>query len=357
MIVPLCCLFSLFEVAGAVSFQHLRAGSVKNGSSLSVGGEQVPTFPQYVETVTSGRGIWKWNNALVAYERHMARFKQQPVKLGEVGVWSGGSLLMWHAVLGAQCHVYGMDIAKNAFKFQDKKTTIAMVDQGDPAAWSNFFQKVTPTLDVLVDDGAHASVTMLTTSTSAWPHLSAGGVLAIEDINGANHLEGFLLPAAQFYGGQGATLASIHMYALVLIAEKKSPTAAAVDPSVAPGAVVTRVAEWPQLEAALATATPGSFLVLENAKWGNVFLSASSLGHTFKYFVGLYTPTQVLDVPVGCAATNAASCTYSLVNSPTQNGIVGVHVFPSKLVVEVAASKPVIQAVRHGTEWVSYPKR
>jgi len=309
-------LFSIFGVAGAASLQRLRAGLTRNGYSMRTDVSHSPTFPEYVESVTSGRGIWKWNNALVAYDRHMSRFKQQPVKLGEVGVWSGGSLLMWHAVLGAQCHVYGMDIAKNAFQFQDKNTTISMVDQGDPAAWASFFQKVTPTLDVLVDDGAHASVTMLTTSTSAWPHLSPGGVLAIEDINGAYHLDGFLLPVAKFYGGQGTTVASIHMYPLVLIAEKAPvPVVLLVDPSAAPGAVVKRVAQWSEVAAAIAAA------------------------------------------PVGCAATNTAQCTYSLVNSGQQDKITAVHVLPSKLVVEIAASKPVIQAVRHGTEWVSYPKR
>lgn len=351
-------LLSISGVAGAAALHHLRAGLRKNGYVMETGVLEAPTFPGYVETVTSGRGIWKWNNALVAYDRHMARFKQQPVKLGEVGVWSGGSLLMWHAVLGSRCHVYGMDIAENAYRFQDKNTTISMVDQGDPAAWTSFFKKVTPTLDVLVDDGAHASITMLTTSTSAWPHLSPGGVLAIEDINGAYHLDGFLLPVAKFYGGQGTTVASIHMYPLVLIAEKAPvPIVLLYDPSVAPGAVVKRVAQWSQVAAAIAAAPAGSTVVLENAAWGATFLSEASLSGIFQYFIGLYAPAKVVDQPVGCAATNKAQCTYSLVNSAQQDKITAVHVLPSKMVVEIAASKPVIQAVRHGTEWVSYPKR
>lgn len=359
MIVLLYFLFSFLEVTGAVFSHHLRASSLTNRSSLTVEEQQTPTFPEYVETVTSGRGIWKWNNALVAYERHMARFKQRPVKLGEVGVWSGGSLLMWHAVLGEQCHVFGLDIAQDALQFQDNKTTIAMVDQGDPAAWSNFFQTVTPALDVLVDDGTHAPGTMLTTVASAWPHLSPGGVLAIEDINGAGYLETFLLPVAQFFGAPGATLASIHMYPLVLIAEKGGTPFVPVfgyAASATPGAVVKHVTEWQEMDAAIATAKPGSFVVLENATWGNVFLYPGSLDHTFKYFIGLYTPAQVLDTPVGCATTNTGECTFSLVNSQQQDMITGVHVFPQKLIVEIAASKPVIQAVRHGTEWVKDPK-
>jgi cephalosporin hydroxylase len=349
-----CFLLHFFWSVGAVTLQYLRAGSLKNASSRAA----APTFPEYVETVTAGRGIWKWNNALVAYERHLTRFKQQPVKLAEIGVWSGGSLLMWHSVLGAQCHVYGLDIAKNAFKFQDKKTTIAMLDQGDPAAWANFFQKVTPSLNVLIDDGAHASSTMLTTTTSAWAHISPGGVLAIEDINGAFHLEGFLTPAAQFYGGPGhSTLNSLHLYPLVLIAEKGSPTAAAVvDPSAVPGATVSAtVATMEELTTALSSAAPGSLVVLENPTWGSTFLTTIALTNFFHYFIGMYAPVEVLDVPKGCAATNTAKCTYSLVNSPQQDQITAVHILPAKLVVEVAASKPVIQAVRHGTEWVSYP--
>lgn len=347
-------LLYIFGLTGAVKVHHLRVGSQKNTSSRATG---VQTFPAYVESVTAGRGIWKWNNALVAYERHLARFKQKPVKLGEVGVWSGGSLLMWHSVLGPQCHVYGLDIAQNAFKFKDEKTTIAMVDQGDPAAWGKFFQTVTPTLDVLVDDGAHASSTMLTTTTSAWAHISPGGVLAIEDIVGHIHLDGFLLPAAQFYGGLGPGLASLHIYALVLIAEKASPSVQPMDPSAAPGATVSAtVATLQELTTALSTAKPGSLVVLQNPQWGS-FLSATALSNFLHYFIAMYTPKGVPDTPVGCASTNVAKCTYTLMNSEQQDKITGAHILPSKLVVEVAASKPVIQAVRHGTEWVKYPKR
>jgi len=329
--------------------KHLRTHAL-NASSAEA--KQL-SFSQFVEARTIGRGIWKWSNALAAYEVHFGRYKNQPFKLGEVGVWSGGSLDMWHAVLGAQGHVYGFDIMKTALAFQDARTTITIMDQGDPAAWANFFSTVSPNLDILLDDGGHQAHQMQTTTQQVWPRINPGGILAIEDIVGAHYLQDFFLPAAQFYGGAGnAELQSLHLYPLVLIAEKKGPNKAVLDPSTW-GGVVTTVSTLEELTPAINVAAAGSRVVLKNAAWGTL-LNTQSLQQIFTAFNGLYAPAQMADSPQGCSQTSQAVCTYGVVNSEQQAKVTGVHILPNKVVVDIAATTPVIQAVRHGDQWVQY---
>jgi len=317
-----------------------------------------PSFPAYVESVTTGRGIWKWNNALVAYERHFAKWKMQPVRIGEVGVWSGGSLLMWPATLGPLCRVFGMDISQDALAFQDAQTSITLLDQGNTEDWGRFFATVTPELEILVDDGGHTAPLMLTTTVSVWHHLTPGGVLAIEDIHGAHYLESFFKPVAQFYGGAAhADLASLHIYPFLLVAQKTGGSVAPLDPSTTPGAVIPatgRISTLQEVSGAMHAAPPGSIVLLENPAWGT-FLGPYLIDQFFEFFNQLHTPQQMYDVPPGCALTNAAVCSSNVVNSLFQQQITGVHILPAKLVIEVAAAPPVIQAVRHGSEWVKYP--
>jgi len=318
--------------------------------------EPALSFPEYVDGVTTGRGIWKWNNALEAYERHLASFKQTTVRVGEVGVWSGGSILMWQTVLGPLCHVFGLDIAEESMKFADGRTTITIGDQGDPAMWQHFFSTVTPSLEVLVDDGGHTAPLMMTTTTSVWPHLAPGGVLAIEDIHGAHYLEPFFKPVAEFYGAHASEVAGVHIYPYLLLVHK-SGGATAVDPTRRPGASVapgSHISSMAEIAAAVDNAPPGSLVVLENAGWGN-FLNPQGLAYFFEYFNELHAPTAMYDTPEGCSHTADPVCSTKSTNSPMQTKIKGVHILVNKCVIEIPTSEPVIEAVRHGSKWVKYP--
>jgi len=274
-----------------------------------------------------------------------------------VGVWSGGSLLMWPAVLGSQCRVFGMDISQDALAFQDAQTSITLLDQGNTGDWDRFFSTVTSELEILVDDGGHTAPLMLTTTEEVWPRLTAGGVLAIEDVHGAHYLESFFKPVAQFYGGVAhADLASLHIYPFLLVAQKVGGAVPAFDPSVTPGAAIqaTGISTMQEIPAAVHNAPAGSVVVLENPAWGT-FLGAHPIDQFFEFFNALHSPVHMYDEPAGCATTNAPVCSSKIVNSDFQQRITGVHILPAKLVIEIAAAPPVIQAVRHGTEWVKYP--
>ncbi len=53
----------------------------------------------YFDAVTEGPGVWKWLHYFEIYQRHLAKFVGRPVTIVEVGVFSGGSLLMCATIL------------------------------------------------------------------------------------------------------------------------------------------------------------------------------------------------------------------------------------------------------------------
>lgn len=315
--------------------------------------ENLPSsFSSYYAGVEGGRGIWKWNNALVAYDRHLKQFQGKSSEGVEIGVQSGGSLDMWHKVLGEKAHIHGVDINPKCANFADVTTSITIGDGADPKVWESFFEHVTPSVDFVIDDGGHIPNQMLQTFYSIFPHLNAGGVIAIEDIHGAHYLESFFDPLAAYLGPK-PEVASLHLYPYIMVVQKTGSEV--YDPTQLPGAHTgATVSSVEDLSLQLKnTSNAGSNVVLERAEWGR-FINPDGLKHFFTEFIGLHAAVAMPDDPPGCATTSASLCTYGTTNSEMQSMAYGVHILPTKLVVEIPQKTPVIEAVRHGNEWIMY---
>jgi len=342
---------SRVDTSPAVVSHAVIASSHSHSSNRSATNtSQMPTFASWYESHLTGRGIWKWNNALAAYQRHLAPMAGQPLKLVEIGVQSGGSIQMWQAVLGAQCHVYGIDINSGVNQFQDAMTTLTIGDQANVAMWQGFYTSVAPQIDGLIDDGGHEPHQMLVTLEQSFDHLTAGGVLAIEDIHGETYVESFFVRSTAFLGQRGAqgTLGSVHVYPYVLLVTKAGNDQRA--PMLFSGTTAT-VATFEEMWAVLPQ-HPGGHVVLENAGWGP-FLTQPGLSNFFRLFGALHGASWS-DSPPGCRTTTQAVCTVGTTNNQMQNQITGVHIYPTRLVVEVAGGPVYIQAVRKGDFWLPY---
>jgi hypothetical protein len=135
--------------------------------------------------------IQKWDVYLDAYHRHFGRFRGLEVNVVEIGVQSGGSLLMWKAYFGPRATVYGVDIDPRARRFHRPEAGIHVLvgDQGDPAFLARLCATV-GRVDVAVDDGSHfnahqAQLFGALVGGAAGPGClnRAHGVLAIEDVS------------------------------------------------------------------------------------------------------------------------------------------------------------------------------
>jgi len=342
-----------------------KAMTASIGSTVNMVGDKVSnktkdqntklSFMGWYNSHVQGRGIWKWSNALEAYDRHFAALNGYQVNMAEVGVQSGGSILMWEAVLGQKCHVYGLDINKACTKFTNGQTTISIGDQADPAMWKGFFDNTLTKgeLDILVDDGGHEPHQMLTTLAEVFYRLQPGGFIALEDIHGQHYVPSFFAPTANYLGymAEKGDVESIHVYPYLLVVRKSgtnprypnSPIQFSPDAPVVPGFAEL----WETMPK-----NYGGQVVLQNKDWGT-FLTAQGLTNFFAHFGDLHA-YDYYATPTGCEHTAAAVCVNTINNSPTQTLIKGIHIFSDRMVAEVNAVPPVIKADRKGTEWITY---
>jgi hypothetical protein len=134
----------------------------------------------------TGPGIWKWHHYFDIYHKHLAKFVGKPVRILEIGIFSGGSLGMWKSYFGPQCHVYGVDIEEVCKVYNSDNVTVFIGDQEDPEFWDRFSAQV-PEIDILIDDGGHAPGQQIVTLEKVFPRMSPGGVFICEDVHGLHH--------------------------------------------------------------------------------------------------------------------------------------------------------------------------
>ena len=191
----------------------------------------------YFDSVTDGKGIWKWVHYFDIYHRHFQKFVGKEVRLLEVGIFSGGSLDMWKAYFGPKCVVYGVDVEEACKAYEDERTKVFIGDQSDRRFWSLVRDQV-PSVDILIDDGGHAPEQQVVTLEEMLPHVRPGGVYVCEDIHGKhNRFAAYVYgltdalnenrQIAEFTSAPSAfqeSVYSVHNYPFVTVIEKaRSP--------------------------------------------------------------------------------------------------------------------------------------
>jgi 23S rRNA U2552 (ribose-2'-O)-methylase RlmE/FtsJ len=129
-----------------------------------------------------GRPAWKWTHYLPAYERHLARFVNQPVTLLEIGCGQGGSLQLWKKYLGPFARIVGVDIVPACARFAEAQIEVRIGDQSDPEFLHAVIEEFGP-FDVVIDDGSHLMSHTLTSFDTLYEHTT--GVYAVEDLHTA----------------------------------------------------------------------------------------------------------------------------------------------------------------------------
>ena len=101
-------------------------------------------------------------------------------KLLEIGVWTGGSLVLWRDYF-TKAHIYGMDTESPTIMelvFEDRITQITCDAYSDYVVNSlknNDF-------DIIIDDGPHTLESMIYCVKNYLPKLKSDGILVLEDL-------------------------------------------------------------------------------------------------------------------------------------------------------------------------------
>lgn len=126
------------------------------------------------------------------YEKYFNKMIQQPVKLLEIGIMSGGSLHLWQKYFKNYI-LMGVDLAKCWYKHRPFQTEL----ENDPNI-KLFFgvdsrrscvpeEIKTNKFNYIIDDGNHNVKSQIATIKNYWDYLEFGGTYFIEDVLGDRH--------------------------------------------------------------------------------------------------------------------------------------------------------------------------
>lgn len=128
----------------------------------------------------TGESILKWSNYGDIYDKHFAKFRDQPINILEIGVLRGGSMRIWEKYF-PKANIFGIDIDEGCLQYQSDRTKIFIGDQSDVSFLRNIKAKI-PRIDILIDDGSHRAKDQKITFDEMYYHVSKPGIYLIEDI-------------------------------------------------------------------------------------------------------------------------------------------------------------------------------
>jgi hypothetical protein len=133
-------------------------------------------------------GTDKWNHHWYTdhYHKHLQHFRPSPIKFLEIGVGGyeypdrgGQSLRMWSEYF-PEASIFGIDFyPKNQIPAIDR-TTILQGSQSDIPFLNNVFNQMGG-IHVVVDDGSHKCLDIITSFEHLFPLLDDNGIYIIED--------------------------------------------------------------------------------------------------------------------------------------------------------------------------------
>jgi hypothetical protein len=139
--------------------------------------------PTLVDLVATGRyDTDKGSDYLIRYEELLAPLREQSVKILELGVLRGGSLLLWRDYF-PRALVAGLDAEPVTLRDETDRIRLYQGRQEDTLLLDRIGREVAPEgFDLIVDDASHVAALA---RASFWHlfvhHLRSGGLYAIED--------------------------------------------------------------------------------------------------------------------------------------------------------------------------------
>ena len=124
------------------------------------------------------------------YEDEFKKYQEKNINFLEIGIMSGGSLILWSNYFKNAKNIIGVDCT-DEFLHPDCRD-IEGVEYYFHDAYDIDFVKNLINLDIVIDDGQHTLESQLECIELYLPKLNKGGVLIIEDVQDERHFEKFI---------------------------------------------------------------------------------------------------------------------------------------------------------------------
>jgi hypothetical protein len=138
----------------------------------------------------------RWTNYISVYNRILNNYRDKSISMLEIGVQNGGSLEIWSKFFPSATILIGCDINKDCHKlrFDDYRINLKIGDANCDSIKEEIL-KLTPSFDIIIDDGSHYSGDIVKTFCKYFPYLNDEGIFIIEDLHCSywNEFEGGIL--------------------------------------------------------------------------------------------------------------------------------------------------------------------
>ena len=126
----------------------------------------------------------KWSLYLSEYDRLLAEYREQPVRLLEIGVQNGGSLEIWSRYFINARKIVGCDIDPECgrLRYADQRVAVVVGDANSHAT-EGLIASICPAFDLIVDDGSHRSGDIVRSFVRYFARLADDGLYIVEDIH------------------------------------------------------------------------------------------------------------------------------------------------------------------------------
>lgn len=150
----------------------------------------VPKVTSYRESLKSiyaehrGKVSDKWSIYLDEYDRLFQHYRDEPIRLLEIGIQNGGSLEIWSKFFSKAEKLVGSDInpACMELQFEDPRIGVVVADANTDEAEQRILE-LSGHFDVIVDDGSHQSRDIVRSFARYFKHLNDGGLYVTEDLH------------------------------------------------------------------------------------------------------------------------------------------------------------------------------
>ncbi len=136
----------------------------------------------YVEH--QGKVSDKWSIYISEYDRLFSSYRNQAIRMLEIGIQNGGSLEIWSKYfLDAQVLV-GCDINPDCanLTYLDSRINVVVEDANTNLAEAEIL-RLSPNFDIIIDDGSHTSSDIIKTFARYFRYLNEGGIFVAEDLH------------------------------------------------------------------------------------------------------------------------------------------------------------------------------
>jgi len=131
----------------------------------------------------SGKVSDKWAIFLAEYDEKFILYKDENIRLLEIGIQNGGSLEIYSKYFKNAELILGCDINLKCKNLSYEESNIQIV-VGD-ATQNEVFKQITENqkFDIIIDDGSHTSSDIIKTFCLYFNQLNDGGIFIIEDLH------------------------------------------------------------------------------------------------------------------------------------------------------------------------------